>query len=286
MNMKPHSLLILCTLAMLAVGCTTKQSYIPDDNPLGYGRQDIIEYLEDYQQRLNSDSLAQAIVIKNQYINDVQGLVAAMERMDSTYEIEEQSADSIDLAPQIPLLDGVLSQAIELLRQENDKDYLQLMDDNWNNFISGPMGTTMENFNLLSYAYAPLYWGLYADIQHDTTAFYTHVLDKLDLIHFTARSVSMMHEPPMPFYSYFVTTRVGIIFYLNINQYEQAINYGKQYIEDIIETGFFDNLSEYGPDVISMHNDIIDMFEFCCHEIDVSGEDLTTLLSALRIPTN
>ena len=65
MNMKAHSHLILCALAMLAVGCTTKQSYITDDNPLGYGRQDIIEYLEDYQQRLNSDSLAQAIIVKN-----------------------------------------------------------------------------------------------------------------------------------------------------------------------------------------------------------------------------
>ena len=84
--MKAHSLLILCILAMLAAGCATKQSYIQEDNPLGYGRQDIINYLEDYQQRLNSDSLAQAIIVKNQYINDVQGLVAAMERIDSTFE--------------------------------------------------------------------------------------------------------------------------------------------------------------------------------------------------------
>lgn len=284
--MKAHSLLIVCVLAMLTVGCTTKQSYIQEDNPLGYSRQDIIEYLEDYQQRLNSDSLAQAIVVKNQYINDIQGWVAAEERVDSTFESEEKIADSIDLMAQIPLLDGVLSKAIKLLRQENDKEYLQLMDDNWNDFFSGPMATTMENFNLLSCAYAPLYWGLYAGIQHDTTAFYKQVLDKLDLIHFTARSVSMMHEPPMPFYTYFATTRVGIIFYLNINQYEEAINYAKQYIEDIIETDFFDHLTEYTPDVIGMHNDIIDMFEYCCSQIDVSGEDLTTLLSSLRIPTD
>lgn len=284
--MKAHSLLIVCVLAMLTVGCTTKQSYLQEDNPLGYSRQDIIEYLEDYQQRLNSDSLAQAIVVKNQYINDIQGWVAAEERVDSTFESEEKIADSIDLMAQIPLLDGVLSKAIKLLRQENDKEYLQLMDDNWNDFFSGPMATTMENFNLLSCAYAPLYWGLYAGIQHDTTAFYKQVLDKLDLIHFTARSVSMMHEPPMPFYTYFATTRVGIIFYLNINQYEEAINYAKQYIEDIIETDFFDHLTEYTPDVIGMHNDIIDMFEYCCSQIDVSGEDLTTLLSSLRIPTD
>ena len=284
--MKAHSLLTLCALAMLAVGCTTKQSYIQEDNPLGYSRQDIIEYLEDYQQRLNSDSIAQAIVVKQQYINDIQGWIAAEERVDSTFESEEKSTDSIDLLAQIPLLDGVLSKAVKLLRQENDKDYLQLMDDNWNDFFSGPMATTMENFKLLSCAYAPLYWGLYACIQHDTTLFYKQVLDKLDLIHFTARSVSMMHEPPMPFYSYFVTTRVGIIFNLSINQYEEAINYGKQYIEDIIETGFFDNLSEYSPDVISMHNEIINLFEFCCYQIDVSGEELTMLINSLRIPEN
>ena len=285
--MKSHSLLILCALTMLTVGCATKQSYIQEDNPLGYSRQDIIEYLEDYQQHLNSDSLAQAIVIKNQYINDVKGLVAAMERMDSTFENEEQSADSIDLAPQIPILDGVLSQAIELLRQENDKDYLQLMEDNWDNFsIAGPMATTTENFDLLSYAYAPLYWGLYADIQHDTTAFYTHVLDKLDLIHFLARSVSMMHEPPALFYSYFATTRVGIVFYMNANQYDEAINYGKQYIEDVIKTDFFDHLDEYTPDVINMHNFIINMFEFCCLHSGITDNDLTTLLTSLRIPTN
>ena len=284
--MKAHSLLILCALAMLAVGCTTKQSYIQEDNPLGYSRQDIIDYLEDYQQRLNSDSLAQAIVVKQQYINDIQGWIAAEERIDSTFESEEQSADNIDLAPQIPLLDGVLSKAIKLLRQENDKEYLQLMDDNWNDFFSGPMATTMENFELLSCAYAPLYWGLYAGIQHDTTAFYKQVLDKLDLIHFTARSVSMMHEPPMPFYSYFVTTRIGIIFNLSINQYEEAINYGKQYIEDIIETEFFDNLSEYSPEVISLHNDIINMFEYCCHQTGKTGEGLTMLINTLRIPEN
>lgn len=284
--MKAHSLLILCILAMLAVGCTTKQSYIQEDNPLGYSRQDIIEYLEDYQQRLNSDSLAQAIVVKNQYINDIQGWVAAEERVDSTFESEEKIADIIDLMAQIPLLDGVLSKAIKLLRQENDKEYLQLMDDNWNDFFSGPMATTMENFELLSCAYAPLYWGLYAGIQHDTTAFYKQVLDKLDLIHFTARSVSMMHEPPMPFYSYFVTTRIGIIFNLSINQYEEAINYGKQYIEDIIETEFFDNLSEYSPEVISLHNDIINMFEYCCHQTGKTGEGLTMLINTLRIPEN
>lgn len=284
--MKAHSLLILCILAMLAVGCTTKQSYIQEDNPLGYSRQDIIEYLEDYQQRLNSDSLAQVIVVKNQYINDIQGWVAAEERVDSTFESEEKIADIIDLMAQIPLLDGVLSKAIKLLRQENDKEYLQLMDDNWNDFFSGPMATTMENFELLSCAYAPLYWGLYAGIQHDTTAFYKQVLDKLDLIHFTARSVSMMHEPPMPFYSYFVTTRIGIIFNLSINQYEEAINYGKQYIEDIIETEFFDNLSEYSPEVISLHNDIINMFEYCCHQTGKTGEGLTMLINTLRIPEN
>ncbi len=284
--MKAHSLLILCALAMLAVGCTTKQSYIQEDNPLGYGRQDIIEYLKDYQQRLNSDSLAQAIVVKQQYINDIQGWIAAKERIDSTFDQEGHSTDSIDLLAQIPLLDGVLSKAVKLLRQENDKEYLLLMDDNWNDFFSGPMATTMENFNLLSYAYAPFYWGLYASIHQDTTAFYKQMLDKLDLIHFTARSVSMMHEPPMPFYSYFITTRVGIIFNLSINQYEEAINYGKQYIEDIIETEFFDNLSEYSPDVISMHNEIINLFEYCCYQIDVSGEELTILINSLRIPEN
>lgn len=90
----------------------------------------------------------------------------------------------------------------------------------------------------------------------------------------------------MPFVSYFVTSRVGIIFYLNINQYEEAINYGKQYIEDIIETDFFDHQTEYTPDVIGMHNDIIDMFEYSCHQIDVSGEDLTMLINSLRIPEN
>lgn len=284
--MKPQAFFTFCILAMLAVGCTTKQSYIQEDNPLGYSRQDIIEYLEDYQQRLNSDSLAQAIIVKNQYINDVQGWVAAEERIDSTFDQEGHSTASIDLTAQIPLLDGVLSQAVELLRKENDKDYLQLMDDNWNDFFSGPMATTMENFKLLSCAYAPLYWGLYAGIQQDTTSFYKQVLDKLDLIHFTARSVSMMHEPPMPFYSYFVTTRVGIIFNLSINQYEEAINYGKQYIEDIIETEFFDNLSEYSPDVITMHNEIINLFEYCCYQIDVSDEELTMLINSLRIPEN
>lgn len=285
--MKAHSLLILCALAMLAVGCTNKQSYIQEDNPTGYNRQDIINYLEDYQQRLNSDSIAQALVTKQQSINDVQGWIAAKERTDSTFASEDHNTDSIDLAAKIPILNDVLSQAVELLRQENDPDYLQLMEDNWDNFsIFGPMATTMENFDLLSCAYAPLYWGLYADIQQDTTAFYTQVLNKLDLIHFTARSVSLMHEPPMPFYSYFVTTRVGIVFYMNANQYDEAINYGKQYIQDIIETDFFDHLSDYTPDVLDMHNDIIDMFEFSCHQIDVSGEDLTTLLSALRIPTN
>ena len=46
MNMKAHSLLILCALAMLAGGCTTKQPYIQEDNPLGYGRQDIIDMFE------------------------------------------------------------------------------------------------------------------------------------------------------------------------------------------------------------------------------------------------
>ena len=183
-------------------------------------------------------------------------------------------------------MDGVLSKAVKLLRQENDKDYLQLMDDNWNDFFSGPMATTMENFNLLSYAYAPFYWGLYAGIQHDTTLFYKQVLDKLDLIHITARSVSMMHEPPMPFYTYFATTRVGIIFYLNANQYDEAINYGKQYIEDITETDFFDHLTEYTPDVLDMHNDIIDMFEFSCHQSGILTDDISSLLSTLRLPTN
>lgn len=284
--MKAHSLLIVCALAMLAVGCTTKQSYIQEDNPLGYSRQDIIEYLKDYQQRLNSDSLAQAIIVKNQYINDVQGLVAAEERIDSTFDQEGHSTASIDLTAQIPLLDGVLSQTVELLRKENDKDYLQLMDDNWNDFFSGPMATTMENFKLLSCAYAPLYWGLYAGIQQDTTSFYKQVLDKLDLIHFTARSVSMMHEPPALFYSYFATTRVGIVFYMNANQYDEAINYGKQYIEDVIETDFFDHLDEYTPDVINMHNFIINMFEFSCLHSGITDNDLTTLLSTLRIPTD
>lgn len=177
--MKPQAIFTFFILTMLAVGCTTKQSYTQEDNPLGYSRQDIIEYLEEYQQRLNSDSLAQAIIVKNQYINDIQGWIAAEERVDSTFESEEKSTDSIDLLAQIPLLDGVLSKAVKLLRQENDKEYLQLMDDNWNDFFSGPMATTMENFNLLSYAYAPFYWGLYAGIHQDTTAITCSYLRKI-----------------------------------------------------------------------------------------------------------
>lgn len=287
MNMKSHTLLILCALAMLAVGCTTKQSYIQEDNPTGYNRQDIIEYLEDYQQRLNSDSVAQALVAKQQSINEVQGWIAAKERTDSTFVAEDHNTDSIDLTAKIPILNDVLTQAVKLLRQENDQDYLQLMEDNWDNFsIFGPMATTMANFNLLSYAYAPLYWGLYADIQQDTTAFYTQVLNKLDLIHFTARSVSLMHEPPMPFYSYFVTTRVGMVCYLNAYQYDAAINYGKEYIQDIIETDFFDHFSDYTPNILDMHNDIIDMFEFSCHQSGILTDDISSLLSNLRIPTN
>lgn len=37
---------------------------------------------------------------------------------------------------------------------------------------------------------------------------------------------------------------------------------------------------------VGMHNDIISMFEYCCHQTGKTGEDLTMFINSLRIPAN
>ena len=257
------SFLSLLAIVLIATSCT-KQLTIDKDNIMGVTTDDVIAYLQDYQKELNSDSLAEVIIIKEQYMNDIQGWTESMEKFDSSFADKPHYTDSISPSKTIPLLNSVLTEAIHLLQKDKGTDYLALMEDNWENFtILGPKASTIDCYDLLLSAYAPYYWASYATIEKDTTAFFNALLNKLDLIHFQARSVSMLHNPPVPFYSYFITTQLGMQCYMNMEKYKDALQWGDTYLTDLLNWDFvrYDDL--YEVEAFDIHMDILNRMQYC-----------------------
>lgn len=275
------------SIILVAVSCTKQQIKIKDDNIIGYSTYDIIAYLENYQQELTSDSIAEAIKVKQVYINDIQGWAEEMERVDSSFNKEDHDTTPIEISAKVPLLDSVLTQAIDYLNSERGSDYLSLMEDNWENFtIFGPMASSQQCLDLLLIAYIPFYWASYATLQNDTVAFYKAVLNKLDLIHYQSRMVSLMHNPPIPYNSYFQTTQLGMLCNMQMGKYEEALEYGDAYLTDLFNWNFisYDDLDEYGT--LETHLDILGRMQYCYSQL---GADSTALqlesLKSMYVPS-
>lgn len=274
MNIKHPTLLF--SIILFASSCTKQQIKIEDDNITGYTTNDIIVYLENYQQKLTSDSVAEVIKVKQAYINDIQGWVEEMERVDSSFNKEDQDTTAIDISAKVPLLDSVLTQAIDYLNSDRGSDYLSLMEDNWENFtIFGPMANSQQCLDLLMIAYAPFYWASYATLQNDTVAFYKAVLNKLDLIHYQSRMASLMHNPPTPYNSYFQTTQLGMLCNMQMDKYKEALEYGDGYLTDLFNWQFISYEDLYEYETLNIHLDILDRMQYCYLNI---GEDSTVIL--------
>lgn len=271
-----RKLIFVLAIIFFAFSCTKQQIKIEDDNITGYTTNDIIVYLENYQQKLTSDSVAEVIKVKQAYINDVQGWAEDMERIDSSFNKEEHDSTSINISANIHLLDSVLTKAIDYLHNERGTDYLSLMENNWENFtIFGPMGNSQQCFDLLLIAYAPFYWTSYATIQKDTVDFYKAILNKLDLIHYKARIASLMHNPPSPYYSYFQTTQLGMLCNMKMDKYKEALEYGDGYLTDLFNWQFISYEDLYEYETLDIHLDILDRMQYCYLNI---GEDSTVIL--------
>lgn len=275
--MKPIiSFALAALLTITFASCTKQQIKIEDDNIIGYSTYDVIAYLENYQQELTSDSIAEAIKVKQAYINDIQGWVEEMERVDSSFNKEDQDTTAIDISAKVPLLDSVLTQAIDYLNSDRGSDYLSLMEDNWENFtIFGPMANSQQCLDLLMIAYAPFYWASYATLQNDTVAFYKAVLNKLDLIHYQSRMASLMHNPPTPYNSYFQTTQLGMLCNMQMDKYKEALEYGDGYLTDLFNWQFISYEDLYEYETLDIHLDILDRMRYCYLNI---GEDSTVIL--------
>lgn len=262
-----RKLIFILAIVLIANACT-KQLTIDKDNIMGVTNDDVIAYLESYQEELNSDSLAEVIKIKEQYMNDIRGWSESMEKADSSFKNRPHHTDTISLNKAAPLLNSVLTEAIHLLQKEKGTDYLALMENNWENFtILGPKASSIESYDLLLNAYAPYYWASYATIEKDTTAFFNALLNKLELIHFQARSVSMLHNPPVPFYSYFITTQLGMQCYMNMEKYKDALQWGDTYLTDLLNWDFvrYDDL--YEVEAFDIHMDILNRMQYCYLQI-------------------
>lgn len=255
-------------IIVLITNACTKQLTIDEDNIIGVTTNDVISYLESYQEELNSDSLAEVIKIKEQYMNDIHGWLESKAKADSSFKDKPHSTDTISLSKMVPLLNSVLTEAIHLLQKEKGTDYLSLMEDNWENFtILGPKASSQECYDLLLNAYAPYYWASYVTTKKDTSAFFDAILNKLDIIHIQARSASMLHNPPVPFYSYFITTQLGIQCYMCMGKYKDALQWGDTYLTDLFNWDFFQYDKLYEVEAFEMHQDILNRMQYCYHQI-------------------
>ena len=280
------SFLSLLAIVLIATSCT-KQLTIDKDNIMGVTTDDVIAYLQDYQKELNSDSLAEVIIIKEQYMNDIQGWTESMEKFDSSFADKPHYTDSISPSKTIPLLNSVLTEAIHLLQKDKGTDYLALMEDNWENFtILGPKASTIDCYDLLLSAYAPYYWALHATVEKDTAAFFEAVLDKLDLIHYTARGASLLHNPPTPFYSYFTTTHLGMLCYMQMEKYEDALQWGDTYLMDLVNWDFVRYNEFVERNAFDLHIDILNRMQYCYLKIGADSSAVRMeMLKTLYPPT-
>ena len=279
---------ILPAIAMLlACTCTEHQLTISDDNIMGLTTNDIIAYLETNRQELTSDSMAEALVSLEQHINDIQGWADAMKRTDSCFNVTEHDTTQISVAALVPLLDSVLTQAIDYLQKGRGTDYLALMEDNWDTFtLYGPMAFSHKSFDLLMTAYAPYYWALHATVEKDTAAFFEAVLDKLDLIHYTARGASLLHNPPTPFYSYFTTTHLGMLCYMQMEKYEDALQWGDTYLTDLVNWDFVRYNEFVERNAFDLHIDILNRMQYCYLKIGADSSAVRMeMLKTLYPPT-
>ncbi|MBO7502566.1 MAG: hypothetical protein J6T32_05035 [Paludibacteraceae bacterium] len=262
--MKAKALFFLCGLMLFTSACTKRQITLTDDNFIGFTTADVIAYLQDYQQQLNSDSLAQTIDQKEQIMNDIKGWAEASEKIDQDFDVSEHDTTPINLRATIPFLDSVLTQAIGYLDNERGTDYLDLMEENWENFtILGPMAQTMNNLNLLTVAYTPFYWATYADNDKDTIAFYNAFYEKLDILHFTARMTSLMHEPPVPYPAYIESTRMGMYCLENLGKYSEALEWANTYLVDLHDWDFYRPEQLYEIDKMDSHRSILLQMRDC-----------------------
>ena len=262
--MKSHSLFILFLLVLSATVCAKPQITLTKGNITGYTTADVIAYLQEYKQQLNSDSLVQTFVEKEKIIKEIRDLVGAMEKGDSTSNISQYDISSGEILSYIPHLDSVLTQAIKYLKKKRGTDYLNLMDANWDNFtIYGPMAQTLNNLNMLLVAYLPFYWERYAGMEKDIIAYYTAFLKKLDEIHYSARSVSQMHRPPMPFPAYIYSTQIGMHCLEEMGKYEDALNRANTYLEDMGNWGYYYLWQFDELDAADSHFDIMVQMREC-----------------------
>ena len=262
--MKAKVLFFLCGLILFTSACTKRQITLSDDNFIGFTTADVIAYLQDYQQQLNSDSLSQTFERKEQIMNDIKGWAEAAGKIDPDFDVAEHDTTPINLRATIPLLDSVLTQAIDYLENERGTDYLTLMEENWENFTTlGPLAQTMNNLNLLVVAYVPFYWATYAANNKDTVAFYNAFYEKMDILHFVARMTSLMHEPPVPYPAYIETTLFGMYCLDNLGKYSEALEWGNTYLVDLHDWDFYRPIQLSAIDKIDSHRRILLQMRDC-----------------------
>ena len=236
---------------------------ISKDNITDNTKKDVINYLRDYQRQLNSDSLAQLLDEKERLMNDIKGLATTMEQASLKCD-SSQHTSPIDIRMNIPHLDSVLTQAIYYLKKNRGTDYLTLMEDNWDNFtVYGPIIRTIDNLNLLTMAYVPFYWTKYITIEKDTDAFYNTWLQKSEVIHFSARTTSLMHHPPFPFASYVFTTEMRVYALSQLKRYTDALEWGNTYLQDLLNWNYFDAQQLNAINAVDSHIHILHLMKDC-----------------------